>query len=437
MATISMTCFPTPEKITCQHCNSVITLYDPAGSEFCVCGFCHTYIQFVDEVPKEIKTLNPPQLKPTIPLGTEGTLQDIPFKVIGYMEKDEGNSAYAGWREYLLYNYEKGYALLSEYNGHWNLIFDKTYLPKLEKVLYGNDYVMYDDVEYKLFHKYKPRVLSLMGEFDWDVLKERIRTAEFIAPPYIIAREAGLGANHKDISYYRGEYLEEGIIADAFNLDLASFPTKVDLISNQPSKAYSNWKWSLQTSLAVILALLLIELFVVWIKSEQVLVDSVYNLTYDPEKGINEFKPFVTSAFNVEDDSSPLEIGISSAVNNNWLETTIVLVNEASNQSWEVTKGFEYYEGIDAGERWTEGETSAEVLLSEIPKGRYHLNIYPASGDSMRNVLAVKVVGNVTLWRNLLVCLLVLSIFPAYSYIRMRNFEKRRWSNSDYSPFEE
>lgn len=437
MATTSITFFPVPEKVDCPHCDSVITLYDPSGSEFCVCESCRSYIQFVNDVPKEIKTLSPTELKPVIPLGAGGILQDISFKAIGYIEKDEGNSAYPGWREYILYNYEKGYVILSEYNGHWTLIFDKVYLPKLEKVIYGNDYVMYDNYEYKLFHKYKPRVKSLIGEFDWDVVKERVTTSEFIAPPYIIAREVVVGSNNKDVNYYMGEYLEPEVIAAAFNLRADLFPAKVDIISNQPSKAYNNWKWSLHTSLYLILALLLIELFVVWAKPEQTLVDSLYNLTYDPDKGINEFKPFVTSAFKVEDDSSPLEIGISSGVNNNWLETTIVLVNEATNQTWEVTKGIEYYEGVEDGERWSEGETSAEVLLSEIPKGKYHLNIYPASGDPMRNILAVKVVSNVTLWRNLMVCILILSLFPAYAWFRMRSFEKRRWSSSDYSPFEE
>ncbi|MNX74940.1 hypothetical protein D3C86_1063950 [compost metagenome] len=337
----------------------------------------------------------------------------------------------------MLYNYEIGYAILSEYNGHWNLLFDKAHLPNLEKVVFGNGYVEYDGYEYKLFHKYTPKLISLLGEFDWDVVKERVKTSEFIAPPYIIARETNIGTKTKDVNYYLGEYLEPEVIAEAFKLDITLFPAKVDIISNQPSKAYDNWKWSLHTTLYLILALLLIELFVVWKKPEQVLVDSVYNLTYDPDKGINEFKPFVSSAFKVEDDSSPLEIGISSGLNNSWLETTIVLVNEATNQTWEVTKGFEYYQGVEAGESWSEGETSAEVLLSEIPKGKYHLNIYTASGDPMRDALSIKVVSNVTLWRNLLICILVLSLFPAYTYLRMRNFEKRRWSNSDYSPFEE
>ncbi|MNK20214.1 hypothetical protein D3C87_384500 [compost metagenome] len=437
MATTSITSFPVPEKFDCPQCGSGITLYDPAGSEFCVCRFCQSYIQFVDEIPQKIKTLSPLELKPVIPLGTEGILQDISFKVIGYMEKDEGNKAYLGWREYVLYNYEIGYAILSEYNGHWNLLFDKAHLPNLEKVVFGNGYVEYDGYEYKLFHKYTPKLISLLGEFDWDVVKERVKTSEFIAPPYIIARETNIGTKTKDVNYYLGEYLEPEVIAEAFKLDITLFPAKVDIISNQPSKAYDNWKWSLHTTLYLILALLLIELFVVWKKPEQVLVDSVYNLTYDPDKGINEFKPFVSSAFKVEDDSSPLEIGISSGLNNSWLETTIVLVNEATNQTWEVTKGFEYYQGVEAGESWSEGETSAEVLLSEIPKGKYHLNIYTASGDPMRDALSIKVVSNVTLWRNLLICILVLSLFPAYTYLRMRNFEKRRWSNSDYSPFEE
>jgi len=437
MATISIKSFSQPEKIECPHCNSTITLYDPAGSEFCACGFCKSYIQFVDEVPKVIKNLSPTELKPTIPLGSEGTLQDIPFKVIGYIEKDEGNKAYPGWREYVLYNYETGHAILSEYNGHWNFIQGKAYLPNLEKVKYGNGYVVYDEYEYKLFHKYTPRTLSLLGEFDWDVVNEKVNTSEFIAPPYIIARETGYGTKKKDVEYYFGEYLEPEVIANAFNLDVNLFPAKVDIISNQPSKAYADWKWSLQISLYLVLALLAIQFFVVWLKPEQVLVDSVYNLTYTPEKGINEFKPFVSSAFNVTDDSSPLEITIGSGIDNNWLETTVVLVNEATNQTWEVTKGIEYYQGWEEGERWSEGETSGEVLLSEIPKGKYHLNIYTASGDPLRDALSIKVMSNVTLWRNLLVCIFVLSLFPAYTYLRMRNFEKRRWSNSDYSPFEQ
>lgn len=435
MATTAATSFPSPEQINCPKCNSEITLYDPEGSEFFACGFCHDYFQFVDDTPVRIKTLGPAALKPLIPLGTVGILQGISFKLIAYIEKDEGNTTYPGWREYVLYNYEIGYAILSEYDGHWNLIFDKKHLPDLEKVVYTSSQVVYEGYAYKLFHHYSPRVRSLIGEFDWDIVKERVKVSEFVAAPYIVSREASIGTKKKTVDYYLGEYQEPEVIAEAFKLEINLFPTKIGTISNQPSKAYANWKWSLYTTLYLILALLLIELFVVYVKPENTLVDSVYNLTYDPEKGVNEFKPFVSSGFKLEDESSALQIDISSGVVNNWLETTIVLVNEASNQTWEVTKGFEYYQGVEGGESWSEGEQSAEVLLSEIPRGKYHLNIYPASGDSARNVLAVKVVSNVTLWRNLLICILMLSIYPIFSYLWMRNFEKKRWSNSDYSPF--
>jgi len=47
------------------------------------------------------------------------------------------------------------------------------------------------------------------------------------------------------------------------------------------------------------------------------------------------------------------------------------------------------------------------------------------------------VVKNVTLWSNFWIILLLLAIFPALQYYRERNFEKRRWMNSDYSPYEE
>ena len=141
-------------------------------------------------------------------------------------------------------------------------------------------------------------------------------------------------------------------------------------------------------------------------------MDQVFDITYDSAKGGFEFKPFVTPSFNVSDASSSMEIELMSDVSNNWLETTTVLVNEKTNQTWEVTEGVEYYQGVEDGERWTEGSTTTDVLLSEIPQGRYHLNVYPASGNPLSNRLNIKVTVNGTLWRNLICCTLLLAVIP-------------------------
>ena len=125
-----------------------------------------------------------------------------------------------------------------------------------------------------------------------------------------------------------------------------------------------------------------------------------------------------------------------SFVSNNWLEATVVLVNDKTNETWEVTKGIEYYHGWEDGESWAEGSQSSSIILSEIPRGDYHFNIYTASGDAAQSMVQIKVVSNVTLWRNILLTILVLSLYPIYCWYRMRNFEKKRWMNSDHSPYE-
>lgn len=435
MATTSLGSFPQPEELECPSCKGVIKLYDPRGSEYCVCDHCHSFLQFVNEKPLVIKVLAANALSPVIPLGTAGTLKDISFKVIGYMERKEKDTDYH-WAEYVLYNHEKGYATLSEFDGHWNLIFGENFLPELETVKDYSTAVNYLGTNYKLYHKYTPHTTGASGEFDWNVLAGDINTAEFIAPPFIIAKESTFGSKKKQHEYYRGEYMEPETIAAAFSLDSNLFYAKNGIISNQPSAAYGDLIWSFRFTMYMALAMMIAALMVEFIKPAQILFEDSFSLTYDPDKGPYEFKPLMTPSFEVKDASSFLEIGIRSEVQNNWLETTIVLVNEATNQTWEVTKGVEHYSGIEDGERWTEGETTAKVLLSEIAGGKYHFNIYPASGDPARDSLGLRVTANGTLWRNVFVSLLLIFLFPLINYFRMAAFEKKRWSYSDYSPFD-
>ncbi|RYZ97130.1 MAG: hypothetical protein EOP47_22425 [Sphingobacteriaceae bacterium] len=164
-------------------------------------------------------------------------------------------------------------------------------------------------------------------------------------------------------------------------------------------------------------------------------LDNDFNIVNDSTK-VNEFKPFITPSFELKNNSSALDFLIKSEIDNNWLEATVVLVNEKDNQSWEVTESIEYYHGYEDGESWTEGSQEAEVLLSGIPGGKYHLNIYPASGDISNKNIHISINANPVVWRNVWVTILLLCLYPLYAWYRMRNYEKRRWMNSDYTPYE-
>lgn len=436
MSTINLISFPPIEETECPNCHQVITLFDAKGSEFCVCSSCNSFIQFSGS-NKSIVYKRAPKIKetPILVLGAEGLINDYKFKVIGYLEKKESNTTYT-WKEYILYNYQKGYATLAEFEGHWNFVAGKEFYPDLDKLTDRSwSFIEYDDFEYSLYNKYRAEVTALIGEFEWNVLEDKPLVVEYIAPPFMILKESGVIGKSKS-DFYLGQYMSAKELAIAFNIDEAVFPAKNDIGANEPSKYFERWNSISRITPFLLLAIFIIQLFISFLKPERELLSQDFNINYDSVKAGNEYKPFNTPTFEIKDRSSSLEFKLSSAVDNNWLEATVVLLNETTNQSWEVNPGIEYYHGYEDGESWTEGSQATEVLLSEIPPGKYHLNIYPSSGDIFRTSLFIKVTSDTILWRNIWVTLLVLCLYPAYCWYMMRNFEKRRWMNSNFSPYD-
>ncbi len=449
MATVEKSSFPVPEDIDCPKCSEKFKLFDPEGSEFWVCPSCHGFIRFTTAHPTGIiqKQAQPIKEQPIIPLGSEGTLKGHQFKVIAYLEKKEQGTIYT-WKEYLLYNFVKGYATLAVFDGHWNFIVDKNWEPSLENAYSDYDTATQLGVEYRIFNKYTPVTTGLIGEFDWDVLSDNPKTVEYIAPPFLLSEEKD-SPGSKEPQFYWGEYTEPEEIAEAFGIDVNLFPAKEGIGANQTSVHSHNFDTLAKYTILAILGMLFLHFLIKVAKPEKDLVNSDFNIVFDrgPAQvdstgvvtwgvGTYEFKPFLTPSFEQKKGNVPLEIVVGSGVDNNWMEATVILVNDQTNESWEVTKGAEYYHGYEDGSNWTEGSREASIILSEIPEGKYHLNIYPASGDPAQTSMNIRVTSNVTLWRNILLTILVLILYPIYCWYRMRSFEKRRWMNSDHSPFE-
>jgi ribosomal protein S27E len=468
-ATLNPKAFPFSSEITCPGCQHSITLYDQIGCEAVVCPQCRSYLLFNDAgrpyVEQKIHVL---KFKPVMPLGTTGTLKGVEYKLIAYLEKKEGATRYE-WREYMLYNYAKGYAFLSEYDGHWSLIAGANFYPDLASVncIYGNE-AEYEGNTYLKYNAYSPVITAMIGEFDWDISAEKLRAKEFIDPPYMLTSEENIKKYVTD--WYLGEYLEEAEIAAAFNIPVESFPEKIGIGANQPSKYKARWLAAYKISGIAALAFLLVQLSVIWLRPEKVLLSDTYALAMPPHvpdtskhvstaldslrnrtapapadslnsfapdaNGNYEFKSFKTPTFIIPDGPVPLEFELNSQVDNNWLSATVELVSEKDNQTWSISKDIEYYHGYEDGESWSEGSYTQTVLLSEIPAGKYHINIYPYAGTRDVSSLFIKVTESVTLWRNVLVTLLLLCLYPLYCWYRMRKFETNRWMNSDFSPYQ-
>jgi hypothetical protein len=123
---------------------------------------------------------------------------------------------------------------------------------------------------------------------------------------------------------------------------------------------------------------------------------------------------------------------------NHWLEVTASLVNEQTGRGYEVTRSLEYYEGVEDGESWSEGNRSADAVISGLPPGRYHLNLYPSAeagtGDTR---LELELEQHSGFASNFILILLMMSVLPLYQWARYGAFENSRWENSDFAPTSE
>ncbi|WP_276090515.1 DUF4178 domain-containing protein [Pedobacter sp. JY14-1] len=431
MSAIALNDFPEPETVDCPDCKTEIILHDPAGSEYCVCPGCSSLIRFTPgDIPLIQKQAPKPKLNPVLAIGDTGTFDGHRFKVIAYMEKKEKGTTYS-WREYLLYNYEKGYATFAEYDGHWNFVAGKEFYPELSNLKDHNlDAITFQNRQFRLFNKYTVVLTGRAGESDWDPLHEVIKTAEFITPPGILFKEKD---QNRNVAFYLGRYAEPEEVAEAFGKDIAVFPSRVGIGANQLSIHQKRWNAVYEPALIGILVTALIALLTIFFKPSTTVLSGNFGLDTDTTKA-ETFKPFTTPSFELTDASSSLDFHIEANIDNNWAESTVVLVNEQDNQTWEVTESIEYYYGYEDGERWSEGSRDAKVLISAIPAGKYHLNIYPASGNTLQNTMRITVTANTLIWRNLLATIMLLALYPAYLWYRMRNYEKQRWMSSDHSP---
>ncbi len=459
-ATINNKSFPYSEEINCPHCSKPITIYDPTGSEYVVCANCLAYCRFIATNHLQYQYLvKPTKFNQVLPLGSVGILNDITYKVIGYMEKMEiiNNDEFEyEWREYMLYSYQYGYAFLAEYDGHWSLIAGKQHYPEVDQAEKDGNFAYINGVSYALYNSYTPKVTALKGEYDWDAYEESVSTAEFIRPPYILISEKNKKGQHQE-DWYLGKYIEAPIIAEAFKIELTQFPDKIDIGANQPNPHEQRWTHAITISVAALILMIALQVLFSIIKPTQLIMDKTVPLSLPPivktdstkhdsiSNSTNyvsnniEFQPLKTSTFNIYNGLVPLKVDLGASVDNNWFEATLEVVNEKDNRTWVLNKEIDYYHGYEDGESWSEGSTTETVYLDNIPAGKYHINIYPYSGSSLTSSMvtemSIKVTANYIIWQNLIISFLLLCIYPLICWYLKRNYEVKRWMGNYYSPY--
>ena len=131
-----------------------------------------------------------------------------------------------------------------------------------------------------------------------------------------------------------------------------------------------------------------------------------------------------------------IRVSLNSPVDNSWLEVDGDLFNEETGLVQSFSAQLEYYQGVEDGESWSEGEKSTEIFLSALPAGKYTLRLEAQRQSSnLPTTLGLKIDQGHRRPRYLFVLLLVLSIVPGLVWIWQLMFERMRWTESDFSPY--
>jgi hypothetical protein len=433
-------------SVTCPKCATQMPCYNLATSRHFGCFNCRTYFTADPTAPTSTARLISGFKKalapgPSLNLGDVGELGGYRCRLTGYQVRGEQQDRSAQWREYQLRPAEPilgddpiDFPLqLTEYQGHWLLIrrardFPNKQNPRTEGALGWTDAKGRD---YRLWHRYKPVIGDALGEFDWNILEdENLSIAEYTSPPYLLASEQ-LGKNLP--TWYLAEYLKPAQVAAAFRPVYKKLPQPTGIGAAQPGPI-RNWPQLRRLSWAALFVLMLMQLALLLVRQPTTLLSQEFTTTETSPGGTNQV--LVSNSFAI---SGPSALNVELAIptlDNHWVEVTASLVNEQTGRGYEFTRSVEYYHGYEDGENWQEGSHSVNAVLSHIPAGRYHFNLYPTLDQGLStSSLRLYAEQNTPLWTNFWLALLGLSIVPVLLGWRHSAFEHERWENSDFSPY--
>ncbi|MGV3539373.1 MAG: DUF4178 domain-containing protein [Rufibacter sp.] len=427
---------PGPKQEMCPSCKHPLALITHAQALQVACPKCQKLLEMQHEALVQIADLKKKYSKvdPVIPVGTQGRIKGVLYAVVGFLVYKEKNFKYR-WREYVLFNPLHGYAFLAEYDGHWNLFqYISDYTNHLSNV---NAACHYLDREFKLYHKYRSEVFYAQGEFFWKINADNSQYIEYISPPYMLARSV----NRDEQTWMLGEYMEPEEIQLAFP-GAAELPAKMDVGSTEPfSKDFGiNWVGKMSGLAAGLL--LVLQLLFAFFNKEKVVLHEEYPLPAD--HGLATLPPVPSSVVEVNSalaGTSSLEMILRAPVENTWFAAAVSLINTKTGKEYYIELGVEFYKGYEDGTHWTEGSTSTSEILSSIPDGTYRVLIQPyRENSSGYNVVApdrftLLVKNDVPIWSNFWVCIALLLAVPLVQGWRAYSFEKSRWMNSDFSPY--
>jgi len=416
--------------LQCPACAAPVEIH-AAGIVRLTCPSCHSLLSSENENLRLLqKFSDKKKVAPLIPLGSEGKLDGVNYRVLGFLQRvGKSDGVMFGWEEYLLYHPEQGFRWLTEYDGHWNFASPCNAAPTRSFTRDGTRALVCNGRMYRHFEESRAKIGYVAGEFYWRVsVDEEAVINDYIDPPCVLSEEK----SNNEITWTEGEYIEPEVVQQAFAIE-RPMPAQFGVCPNQPWPHEESYRKVWRSFWYATLLALAVQLVSVWLSDNRV----VFQTTLDLPVGKSE--AVTTPEFEVVGHSGNLHFINHTNLNNNWVYLSMELVARDTGQVYAVNRELSYYSGYDDG-YWSEGSASDDATIANVPPGHYLLSVEAEADQAQAAVTAqLEIRRNVSNWHNFLIIELSLLLFPMIYWWRRATFEAERWSGSEhpqYSPGE-
>jgi hypothetical protein len=413
-------------QLNCPKCAGPLELRAPDHTERVTCPNCGSLLDVNNGKLEFLKALKGGKVKPIIPIGSVGEFSGARMTVIGFQQRSvEFSGVRYYWEEYLLYNPEVGFRWLVRSDDNWNFVQP---VPPGAVEEMGKK-VRFGGKKFKLYQDATGRCEYVEGEFYWKVEQgEKAKMADYVSPPLMLSKELSYNATAGEINWSLGAYLKRQDVEKAFGIE--GLPVTSKIAPNQPyphKKAFKYWGWLLLASLVMGIVL-----FATGSRRE------VFKKQYafQPVEAADKTQTAFSEQFQLGGNQN-IKVSMFSPVDNTWVYVEGDIINEETGLVQSFSMPIEYYHGVDGGESWTEGSKTSTVHLSALPAGVYTLRIETQWERWQQPVsIEVGVQQGVPRLSHMFIVMGIVSIIPIILCIHYLSFDKRRWEDSDYSPYQ-
>jgi hypothetical protein len=455
--------------LKCPNCGGNLECKAPGATKRIACPYCNSMLDASSGPLKWLEVLEQQQTIPKIPIGSQGKIHTLVgeavetgkepvWTVIGYMTKAcNVDGAWYYWDEYLLYEQTRGFRFLTEQNGHWSIVVPiEAGSVNVGQVF--DDVARWRGMEFKKFSQVDATVTRVLGEFYWSVeIGEESEAREYVNPSkgLSLARELEHDeyGDREEINWSVCHYVEGKKLWEAFGLK-TSPPGTYGVAPNQPNAAKQSAKAIGLMSLAFFIGWVVCFMMAVGSAQEKTVYEETIELPLPEEDPVKDAedpdakkeKPepaFFSKKFKVPVGSNVQVEIVAEPLNNSFLWVGFALINEKTQEVFEMEAEASYYAGVTDGESWSEGSPRQTASVGGLTPGEYTLRIQPVmdtpancsvSGTACPTSFKVKLKNDMAIiWPGILSLLLFL-IVPIIALVRMGAFESRRWADSTTRP---